>query len=950
MGALQPAAARISSKAAAQHNSTFNTCNTGTSRLRLANVEQLPAGCRPGHSGMGAAVLDCFRTSKVTVKDCRVNIKPKAKSKASKLPAVCKLLHAQGRLNGPSNATLLGVLSEAQLVKYAAEHPEELAGSNATKLQQQLLSNLALLFGRAVLRSKSNCTKAAAGSSSSSDYQGRRHHAQPKRHPAPKPAPLPTPAPPAAAGPVAAPAGTSPAPAAAAAPAAGAPTAAAAADSTAANTSAVQQGQQSAAAAGGTASNASSAAAAAPAPAAAVAVAAAANASSPAPAAPTPAPAQPADAAPASPAPSNSSSNSSSSSSSPATTPGGRRKLLRQQRRLQHQQQLRRLLASADDEDGSDEETAPAAQLAAAVNIEGSGAVAKVNAEGSEAMDASLLKFSTNPAVPAAAPPRPVETAGGASGDSASSGVDCNDTHTADGDADADADVAAAAAAAAAVGKAPAKLYRQGSSLILQTHASCQFQFAVTKNVGVLQPNGSSLSSSSSSSSKGSSAVAAGAHSSRPASKAAAAAAGPPQGWYLPSWVVFTAVSVVMGVLVCVMAARLVVRVRERQLLRQQRRLQHQQQLRRLLASADDEDGSDEETAPAAQLAAAVNIEGSGAVAKVNAEGSEAMDASLLKFSTNPAVPAAAPPRPVETAGGASGDSASSGVDCNDTHTADGDADADADVAAAAAAAAAVGKAPAKLYRQGSSLILQTHASCQFQFAVTKNVGVLQPNGSSLSSSSSSSSKGSSAVAAGAHSSRPASKAAAAAAGPPQGWYLPSWVVFTAVSVVMGVLVCVMAARLVVRVRERQDYSVLQTQEVPVELATGPFPSSAARPSQPSAAAAAAAAAAGQQDAGGTQQLQLPISSRAAGSRPGSRPGSSSGMKLGAAAAAAAGTAADVADDGRGGRDAAQSQDTDFGDSRQLLRGQVRSDGGMPRSSSRGQSLSGAGAAAGKQR
>ncbi|WIA34531.1 hypothetical protein OEZ86_012854 [Tetradesmus obliquus] len=250
MGALQPAAARISSKAAAQHNSTFNTCNTGTSRLRLANVEQLPAGCRPGHSGMGAAVLDCFRTSKVTVKDCRVNIKPKAKSKASKLPAVCKLLHAQGRLNGPSNATLLGVLSEAQLVKYAAEHPEELAGSNATKLQQQLLSNLALLFGRAVLRSKSNCTKAAAGSSSST------------------------------------------------------------------------------------------------------------------------------------------------------------------------------------------------------------------------------------------APPRPVETAGGASGDSASSGVDCNDTHTADGDADADADVAAAAAAAAAVGKAPAKLYRQGSSLILQTHASCQFQFAVTKNAG----------------------------------------------------------------------------------------------------------------------------------------------------------------------------------------------------------------------------------------------------------------------------------------------------------------------------------------------------------------------------------------------------------------------------------------------------------------------------------
>jgi hypothetical protein len=42
--------------------------------------------------------------------------------------------------------------------------------------------------------------------------------------------------------------------------------------------------------------------------------------------------------------------------------------------------------------------------------------------------------------------------------------------------------VAAAAAAAAAfvTGKAPAKLYRQGSSLILQTHASCQYQFVVS--------------------------------------------------------------------------------------------------------------------------------------------------------------------------------------------------------------------------------------------------------------------------------------------------------------------------------------------------------------------------------------------------------------------------------------------------------------------------------------
>jgi hypothetical protein len=75
-------------------------CHAGSSRLRLANLEQLSAGCRPAHSGVGAAVLDCFRSSKVTVKDCRVSMKPKAKGKSAKLPPVCKLLHAQGRLHG----------------------------------------------------------------------------------------------------------------------------------------------------------------------------------------------------------------------------------------------------------------------------------------------------------------------------------------------------------------------------------------------------------------------------------------------------------------------------------------------------------------------------------------------------------------------------------------------------------------------------------------------------------------------------------------------------------------------------------------------------------------------------------------------------------------------------------------------------------------------------------
>jgi hypothetical protein len=82
-------------------------------------------------------------------------------------------------------------------------------------------------------------------------------------------------------------------------------------------------------------------------------------------------------------------------------------------------------------------------------------------------------------------------------------------------------------------------------------------------------------------------------------------------------------------------------------------------------------------------------------------------------------------------------------------------------------------------------------------------------------------------------------------------------------------------------------------------------------------------------------------------------------MKLtsSAAAAAAAGgassaaaAATDVNGDHASDRDAPSSQETDHGDSRQLLRGQVRSDGSVPRSSSRGRSLSGGGAAAGKGR
>jgi hypothetical protein len=97
-----------------------------------------------------------------------------------------------------------------------------------------------------------------------------------------------------------------------------------------------------------------------------------------------------------------------------------------------------------------------------------------MNAEGSAAVDDSQLKFSTKPAVAAAAAPTPAE---GVPTSSSIAAADCSDEAAGDGDTD----VSAAAAGSVAVGKAPAKLYRQGNSLVLQTHGSCQYQFAVSR-------------------------------------------------------------------------------------------------------------------------------------------------------------------------------------------------------------------------------------------------------------------------------------------------------------------------------------------------------------------------------------------------------------------------------------------------------------------------------------
>jgi hypothetical protein len=70
----------------------------GTSRLVLANLEHLPIQCKPGHRPIAAAVLECFASSRVTVRKCKVSVTPgRASSKAG---LDCRVMHAQGHLQG----------------------------------------------------------------------------------------------------------------------------------------------------------------------------------------------------------------------------------------------------------------------------------------------------------------------------------------------------------------------------------------------------------------------------------------------------------------------------------------------------------------------------------------------------------------------------------------------------------------------------------------------------------------------------------------------------------------------------------------------------------------------------------------------------------------------------------------------------------------------------------
>lgn len=70
----------------------------GASRVVLANLANLPLQCKPGHRPIAAAVLECFASSRVTVRKCKVVVVPgRASSKAG---LDCRVMHAQGFLQG----------------------------------------------------------------------------------------------------------------------------------------------------------------------------------------------------------------------------------------------------------------------------------------------------------------------------------------------------------------------------------------------------------------------------------------------------------------------------------------------------------------------------------------------------------------------------------------------------------------------------------------------------------------------------------------------------------------------------------------------------------------------------------------------------------------------------------------------------------------------------------
>lgn len=92
-------------------------------------------------------------------------------------------------ISGPSNATMVAVFHQGRYDRFIKEHPDILKNTNASTLQSTFTTTLAQLFGRTVvLQGKGKCSAAAAAARRSKGKQsGEGHGGRDKGHPVAQP-------------------------------------------------------------------------------------------------------------------------------------------------------------------------------------------------------------------------------------------------------------------------------------------------------------------------------------------------------------------------------------------------------------------------------------------------------------------------------------------------------------------------------------------------------------------------------------------------------------------------------------------------------------------------------------------------------------------------------------------------------------------------------------------
>lgn len=129
-----------------------NTCDTDTSRLVLKNLQNLPQACKPGHDqAAAAAVFECFASSRVVVRKCRVTLLPGRAASRSGL--ACSAFRAVGKLTGEDvcgcaaclrrgwpllNSCTPGSCSQCHVYAFLQQHPCSMCCSVSCRPQQCL--------------------------------------------------------------------------------------------------------------------------------------------------------------------------------------------------------------------------------------------------------------------------------------------------------------------------------------------------------------------------------------------------------------------------------------------------------------------------------------------------------------------------------------------------------------------------------------------------------------------------------------------------------------------------------------------------------------------------------------------------------------------------------------------------------------------------------------------